>query len=339
MAKRKRATLIDVALEAGVSKTTVSQILNGRPISVSEQTRRRVMAAVEKLNYTPNALIRALQRRKTQVLGVVPGGPLQVSDWHALLMLGIARHAREHGYDTLLYSSLSVAGDGTQIRKLSDGRCDGAVVVFSNQGHQLDKLAELELPCVQIGSTSPPPGIATVSFADRQAGYEATRHLLALGHKRIAHFAGPIELWDSARERLEGYRAALAEYGVPWDPALVSILPDWSGKGVGEVWRATYCGPEPPTAVVACNKATALEVRQHAQAQGRKAPDDLSLVAMDDFGSPEPVTAIQFSVDEMARLAVQVLTAIVDGDADPDASHLTVTGRLADRRSSQSREP
>lgn len=85
MARRKRATLTDVALQAGVSKTTVSQILNNRPISVSESTRQRVQEVAERLSYTPNALIRSLQSRRTEVIGVVAGTTGDADDWQSRL--------------------------------------------------------------------------------------------------------------------------------------------------------------------------------------------------------------------------------------------------------------
>jgi len=332
MRRRTRATLADVAAAAGVSKTTVSQLLNNKAISVTEATRKRVMAAVEELNYTPNALIKALQGRRTAVIGVVIGGPLGPADWLGRLALSLVRCCRERQYDTLFYQGIGVIGDAYELKKLTDGRCDGALVAFSRKSKKLQKLAESDMPVVQIGSTDVPSGVASVSFADMEMACEATAHLIKLGHERIGILTGPVGLWDSAAEQLEGYRRAMKEADLPYGENLICVLPDWSGKGVPTLCRRFSEAEPSPTAYVACNMLTAESFMAEMKSIGSNVPDDFSLIALDGYSPNGFITGANFCMDKLADAAAHALTEIIGGGT-PGGHHHIIPGKLVYRNS------
>jgi LacI family transcriptional regulator len=212
-------TMRDVADHAGVSISTVSHVINEtRP--VSEELQRRVSQAMQELGYQPNLLARGLRRGETFTIGVVV--PDSANPYFAEVTRGIEDTSFDRGYSVILCNS-----DGDPRKEemyanlLSEKRVDG--IVFVTAGLRTDHFAQLqkqELPVVLVDRDIRDSDLDVVLSDNHRGGLIATRHLLGLGHRRIACIAGPAHLLPSA-ERLEGYHRALQEAGVARDERLV----------------------------------------------------------------------------------------------------------------------
>src|SRR5262249_39986971 len=191
---RKGVTISDVARETGVSKVTVSYVLNGRNtrIAISEATRARVLDAARELGYHPNALARGLARRRTDTLALVMHSPRFLSGGsgftHAL-MRGILVGAHDQGFDVIVHTK-PLAAVRDEVLALTDGRADGALLLRDLEAPLVELLAQRDFPFVQIFSRSLVPGVWFVDCDNVAGGRLATDHLLDLGHRRIGHVGG-----------------------------------------------------------------------------------------------------------------------------------------------------
>src|SRR5919107_2910943 len=210
--------LKDIARELGVSLATVSRALADSP-DISPETKDRVWAAAEALNYLPNLMARSLRSKKTRVIGVVVQDV--ASEFGAQAIRGIHDELTRCGYQMLLSSgSTSPDQERVAVSMLLERSVDG--LIFADAVHRLvDALpAELEgtrLPIVFVNRR--PKEASAASFVEPDdvfGGYLATEHLIGHGHTRIAHLAGPAA-WQASWDRLDGYRRALADYGLSYD--------------------------------------------------------------------------------------------------------------------------
>ncbi|MGW9112974.1 LacI family DNA-binding transcriptional regulator [Microbacterium sp. NPDC055683] len=331
-----RATIHDVALAAGVSASTVSKVINGR-YGVSAKTSEHVLRVVDDLGYASSLIASSLRRGRTDVVGVL------VADFEpfALALLeGISAALHGSGYDLLSYAGSIADGprhEGWERRSLSrlgGTLIDGAILVTPTV-----EAAGSSVPVVAIDphtGESLSPAVAADSLA---GALQATRHLVELGHTRIAHVRGRIDL-ESARLREEGYRRALAEAGIAFDPELVRAG-GYSTAETTEAAAALLDLADRPTAVFAANDLSALRTMEVAQERGLRIPDDLSIVGFDDIpaaASSEPtLTTIRQPLREMGAEAVRLLLARLDGDADAAPEHVQLPTRLIVRGSTAPR--
>jgi len=313
--------LSDVARKAGVSSGTVSRVLNGAkghlPISVA--TRERVLAAAEMLEYRPNLTARSLSTRQTQAIGVVlPLNAMSLqAAYNAKIVAGIGAVLAARGYSLILYFSefgrLRVGPDYATL--LQDGRVDGGLVVDSALLTD-DQLADLErqadrLPFVLVGHRLPDSRLQWVAADDRGGGGAATRHLLELGHRRIAHLQN--KEGQPVWERYLGYRDALTAGGIEVDPEW--LIPRTAPERLGAVLRSKA----PPTAVFAWNDYAALQMIRVLHGLGMKVPDDVSVVGYDDYEVAElalpSLTTIREPLYELGVAAAEGLMNLLSGGA------------------------
>uniref|UniRef100_UPI003D81C6A6 Ancestral LacI Transcription Factor n=1 Tax=Escherichia coli TaxID=562 RepID=UPI003D81C6A6 len=253
--------------------------------------------------------------RRSHTIGVVTTGlsfygPSQI-------LVGIERAAREHGY-SLLLATVHEDPDEVEeaINTLRERRVDGIIIVAPHNSEEEAQLAqEAGVPPVVFLSAQP-PGVPTVSV-DQYAGARlATEHLLDLGHRRIALITGPQD-WLEARERLQGWREALAEAGLP-PPAV--LQGDWSAASGYEAARQLLEQPD-FTAIFAANDQMALGVLRALHERGLRVPDDVSVVGFDDI--PEsayfhpPLTTVRQDFEELGRQAVEQLLEMIEGEEPP----------------------
>lgn len=271
--------LKDLALELGLSQTTVSRALNGYP-EVNEQTRIRVADAALRHGYRPNDSARRLATGRCNAVGVVvePAGELHISE----LLIGMGSRFSREEIDIVI-TPLEPNPDQTQAyRRLAASRKVDAVVLHSPvpDDPRIPLLESLRMPFVVHGRSEGAPPHAWLDIDNRQAFYDATAHLLALGHRRIATINGPREL-TFAQHRDAGYSDAHAAQGLVADPGLMRhcIFTDENGfRFASELLQAS---PR-PTAFLAGSMMTALGIIRAVRAQGLVVGRDVSLIAHDD---------------------------------------------------------
>ena len=278
----KRVTQADVAQLAGVSQTAVSQILNGRENGISNfrpETRQKVLTAADELGYVPSVMARALRTNRTMTIGVVVG--FITDELSIRITRGIADVTNERGYRILI-------GGSEQDPQLE------ARVLEQFREYQVDGLIFVDSwiePQVYLDNPSLPPMIFAqlrklmgpqncVGSDDTSGGYTATRHLLDLGYRKVAHISGP-EHWSSAVERMKGYRRALEDYGFPFDPTLVEVG-DWEICTGVEATLSLLNRHADIDAIFVANDLMAAGSIQAASARGLRIPQDLALVSYDD---------------------------------------------------------
>ena len=278
----RRPTIADVAKLAGVSRSAVSFALNGRP-GIAEDTRERILAAARELGWQPSRPAQALSRGRAGALGLVLSrepGAIGADAFFPAFIAGVESVLAERG-DALL---LQVTGPGDEeavYRRLaSDRRVDGVLLTDLRVDDPRPALtAELGLPAVVVGDADGAHGLCAVSLDDRPAFAAAVRRLVELGHRRIAHVAGPQE-FRHARRRRESWERAMRDAGLPPGPVLPGgFTAEGGASATRELLRL---GTDRPTAVVYANDLSATAGLAVAQQLGLAVPGDLSVVGYDD---------------------------------------------------------
>lgn len=311
--------MADVARLAGVSHQTVSRVLNDHP-SVREDTRRRVLAAMEELSYRPNAMARGLASRRSRVVGVVSFDTMLFGP--ASTLLGIERAARVAGYgvSVVAMERIDRAGVLAAVDALANQGVDGAVIIAPQMEaaaalHSLP--AGLPAVAVQAGSDG---GLPAVSVDQLSGARLAVAHLLECGHETVWHVAGPGD-WLEARDRVAGWRRTLEAAGRPTPPVLGG---DWSARS-GYAAGIALADQADVTAVFTANDHMAMGLLWALQERGIRVPQDISVVGFDDIPEAEfmipPLTTIRQDFDEVGRRSMAMLLDLVDA---PDRGSRTV---------------
>jgi LacI family transcriptional regulator len=322
------ATIYDVARESGFSLATISNVLNNGARPVKPETRVRILAAMERLNYHPSAFARGLARQRAQTLGVLFGvvepAAVILNAYSAAVLQGVLTACAETGYNVLHYTTPWV-DSATSLAEFRDRRSDGVIVVAPPTDSDLmPALATLELPIVAISWPPDRGAIPTVDADDRIGARLVTRHLLDLGHRRIAHLMGHANLLSAVTRRdvfLEEMRAA----GCPPPPEYVLPGQYATASGYDNAQRLLTL-PAPPTAIFAGNDEIAFGVIEAARRRHVRIPEDLSLAGYDDrppaaIISPRLTTVRQPFV-QIGEQAVRVLRERIDNPEAPVAAHL-----------------
>lgn len=332
----RRPTLEQVAATAGVSTSTASKVLNGRP-GISAETRRRVEEAIDALGYAPTTGPRA---------GTPPVGVAVVfrtlSDIYAMRVLeGVVASAREHGIEVAV-DVLDVPGGSTPPlspgwirRQAAPDRAGVVLVTMQTTPEQQALLRDLGVATVHIDPVNPlDDSTVSVGSTNFSGGVQATRHLLDLGHRRIA-FAGGAGSFLPSSERLQGYLSMMRAGGGQVDEALVRSRAHTFAAGL-EMADHLLDQPERPTAVFAASDSIALGVLASAQRHGLSVPRDLSVVGFDDSpaasSSAPPLTTVRQPVVEMGRVALRTLLQLARGEG-VDSHHVQLSTTLVVRES------
>lgn len=313
-------TIKDVALAAGVSISTVSRALDRRNPSRSAKA-ARVRELAERLGYVPDLAAAQLRRGATQTVGVVV--PRLRDTVMAMLFEEIAAACAERD----LFAVVATTGDDparqrTAAESLLARKVDGLVLTTARTDD--DYPALLRRRGIQHVLALRDDGASPAATGDDHlGGYLATRHLLDLGHRRIGLVAGPPYAM-SALGRLEGYRTALSEHGVPFDETLVEPA-DFSIESGERAGHTLLARADRPTAVFAINDNTAIGVLAVAHALGLQIPTDLSLLGYNDIPLvsrlPVPLTSVRVPLREIAVSAVDLLIRPPHGDSDRNRTH------------------
>ncbi len=327
------ATIREVAESAGVSYATVSHVINNTRF-VTQETRDRVLTAMTALNYRPNALARSLRQGKTNTIGLVL--PDSANPFFAEISRSIEDEAFKKGYSVFLCNTeLDTERELFYVDVLSKKQVDGIIFVAAgDQSDSLDYLRRENMPVVLIDRNLPNVQVDVVLTDHQLGGYLATRHLIGLGHQRIACIAGPSTITPSA-ERITGYQKALEEAGLPCDENLI-LRGDYHAQSGLDVTNAILNMTPRPTAIFALNDLMALGALRAASEAGYFIPKDLAVVGYDDlelsrFTSP-PLTTISQPKKEISAQAVSLLVQRLSGKSE-SPSRVVLPPQLIVRRS------
>ncbi|KLN33146.1 LacI family DNA-binding transcriptional regulator [Cellulosimicrobium cellulans] len=307
-----RVTIGDVARTAGVSVATVSKVINGR-YGVALETSRHVQEVIDQLGYESSIVARSLRSSRTNVIGILVA---EFEPFSTELLKGISEAVDGTGYELLAYSGGlrrddRVGWEQRYLSRLGGTLIDGAILVTPTVVAPGNSI-----PVVAVDPHRGPSGPPTVDSDNLAGARAATEHLLSLGHRRIGFLAGRPDL-ESARLREQGYREALADAGVPFDPDLVRVggyRPDLADSPAHELLSL----PERPTAIFAANDLSAIRTMEVAAELGLRVPDDVSVVGFDNV--PEsaltnpPLTTVDQPIHRMGAEALRLIVDLVEGN-------------------------
>jgi LacI family transcriptional regulator len=311
------STIRDVARLAGVSSATVSAVINGKDC-VSPRMLKRVQEAMNALDYHPDHMARSLKTGRSKVVGMVI--PDLTNPFFVELMCGVEETARKAGYSVIFSdSNEDPEQERANLAMLYSQRVGGVVLACSDSHAAYDRMTMRRFPIVFIDRL-PMGGFSgkAVIVDNAGAAYEATRHLIGLGHSGIAIIAPRTDL-SNGPDRIEGFRKAMQEAHLP-------IRDQYFQRGDYSLESGYRCGlellrmPEPPTAIFSCNNKMTLGLVQALSEQGIACPEFVSIVSFDDFPWTDyfqpRLTAISQPSLEMGRQAVRMLINVIDsGDA------------------------
>ena len=303
----KRPTLTDVARHANVSIATVSIVVNNSRsgnISVSEETRQRVLAAIDEIGYVPNLAARSLRTSKTRLLAVMVQD--LTNPFFPFLVRGAQETAESNNYELLVFDCIDFSTEREKafVSSVVSRRVEGVIMtIYKSQPDMLAPLLQHNLPVVTIGPEW--PEIDSCVLNDTQATQDLVLYLAGKGHTRIAHLAGRPNT-PPADHRLQGYRQGLDAAGLPYDPALLRIG-SFSKSGVEEQLTALFKDPalEPPTALVVANDVMAVEALRILKHWGLRIPDDVAVTGFDNIPESEYILPSLTTVDNCAQLMGQ----------------------------------
>jgi LacI family repressor for deo operon, udp, cdd, tsx, nupC, and nupG len=306
------ATIKDVAAALGMSVATVSRALS-QPELLRQETRERVLSAVQKLGYRPNLLARGLRRGRTHsILLVVP----TLSPFFLEIYAGAEEAARKSMFTVLLgHSDGEADREEAYFDQVSSGRADGIILVTGNAPEAYASGKRALPPLVAVLERLQGAEQPVVRVDHRVGAAEATRHLIELGHRRIAHITGTRHPQSTAH-RQAGYRDALKAAGLPYTDEMIEEG-DFSMESGQAAMRRLLDLSNPPTAVFAANDEMAFGAMTEARIQGYIVPQDLSVVGFDDqktaaFYNP-PLTTVNIPRQDLGRRAAHELIERLDG--------------------------
>lgn len=314
--KRHQITIVDIAKQLNLSKSTVSRALTGHP-SVNAATRQAVLELAEKLDYQRNMLAISLVTRKTNTIGIIV--PEFTSSYFPNITIGAQEVASKAGYNTVIcQSNETYETEVANTKVMLANQVDGVLVSITKETKNFDHLKIFQrkgIPIVFFNRVCDEMDVPKVIVDDYDGAFRAVNHLIERGRKRIAHLSGPPSLKISEK-RQNGYKAALRKHNIELDEELV-IPYDLSLDKVHIYVNHLLNLPHPPDAIFAINDPTAIEIIQVVKKRGLRVPEDIAVVGFsNDFASglihpslttvSQPVkeiggTAAQLLIDQMSR--------------------------------------
>jgi LacI family transcriptional regulator len=309
-------TIKKVAALAGVSRSTVSRVLNNHP-NVREDVRAMVLRVIVEHNYTPATAARSLASQRSRAIAfLIPRstGAVFASPYFPLLIQSMSEACGARGYVMML--CLATGAMEQDFLRLVRGRMYDGVIV---QGGDVDDpvlpaLIKTGVPFVHYGRHPYLQHMSWVDSDNADAGRQAASHFLALGHRRIATITGPLRE-ACAVDRRDGYKQALLEAGIPVVQELI-VEADWLETGGYAAMQRLLALPRRPTAVFAANDVMAFGAMRAVREAGLAVPEDIALAGFDNLPTPNgmvPITTLTASVPDMCRAAVNMLIDRLEG--------------------------
>ncbi len=330
-------TLDDIAKQAGVSRATVSRVVNESP-NVSDTVRQRVLEIIKQTGYYPHAAARALASQRSYTLGLIL--PHSVSllftdPYYSHFTKGVAQACNKHNY-TLTFFLVQTKEDEKKIfpRLATPGLLDGVVVQSGHNGDQaiIGHMIDAHIPIVVMGRPFRSDNVSYVDVDNVNAAYNAVTHLIRLGRQRIATIAGPSESTVGI-DRLAGYRKAFQERRMPVDESLI-IEGDFTETG--SYYAMQRLLPLHPDAVFAASDVMAVGAMRAASEAGLRIPEDIAFVGFDDLPVSYPVhvalTTIRQPVVQLGMQATDLLIDLIENGINPPR-HIIMDTELIIRES------
>jgi LacI family transcriptional regulator len=316
-------TLEEVASLAGVSRSTVSRVVNNHP-NVRAQTRERVWEVIRQSGYSPNVLARSLVTNRTQIIGIViPEAVTSVftDPFFSLLLCGTTEACNAHRYQLIL-SLFTAATDFQEMydRLLHSGYADGVIVASAPLDDCLVPfLLRDGVPFVSIGRY-PDERVHYVDTDNVGGAQMAVNHLVRQGHRRIGTIAGRLDI-VAGQDRLQGYRQGLEARGIPVDEALI-VEGDFTEEGGMEAMRALL--PLEPSAIFVASDTMAAGAVRVLRAAGLRVPQDVAVVGFDDTSIASsiepPLTTVRQPIERLGAMAVDVLVGILQDSSEENGA-------------------
>ncbi len=317
----KKVTINSVASYAGVSKKTVSRVLNNEP-NVSAATREKVLAVFKELDYTPNPIARGLAQNRSFIIGCIYDNPSK--SYITRVQTGALAACQENNYNLLIHPC-ELRGDAliNNIEQLlQSSRLDGLVLTppFCDFGELVDFLKSKKIPYARVASAILEDDSISVTSNDEQGAFEITEHLINLGHTSIAFIKGHPD-HSATEQRFKGYLRALTTHGIEFNERLVEEGNFSYHSGVDSARSILDLSPR-PTAVFASNDYMAAAVLKLATQRNLRVPDDISIAGFDNAPIARHIwpglTTIAQPVEEMTKQAVtQLITHIIEPQESP----------------------
>lgn len=308
--KKAPATIKDIARILKISTSTVSRALTGQT-NISAKTKKEVLALAKKLEYEPNTIALSLKQRKTHIIGVII--PETENQFYAKTISGIQEIATECGYNVMICQSHeSYEIEKKNVQMLVSSQVDGLIVALSTETKNYDhfeKIYQKEFPIVFFDRICEILNTSKVVADNYEGMLKATEHLIQVGCKRIAHIAGPQNLYDCNR-RFKGYLEALKKNNLTIDEDLI-IFSNFNKDNVKGYTSKLLNLRQPPDAILAINDATAVEMMHIIRERKFKIPEDIAIIGFNNdyvssFVEP-PLTSLEFHPIEIGRAAARIL--------------------------------
>ena len=310
-------TIKDIARLLGISPSTVSRALRGHP-DISPKTKQRVMKMAQRLQYHPNQIAQSLQNQRSNTIGIIV--PEIKHSFFASVIGGVEDVAYKSGYTIMVCASNEeYEREAINTRAMLSHRVAGLLISLSSKTKKLEHLKMVlarGIPLVFFDRAAQGLPASQVTADDFEGAYGAVSHLIAAGHTRIAHLAGPQNI-SISRYRYQGYRKALDDHGLPFDKTLV-VRGGYSNedgyRGMKELWRLT---PR-PRALFAVNDPVAIGVYQYAKEEGIRIPRDMAIVGFSNETVSAlldpPLTTVEQPAYEMGQSAAGLLLQQINAD-------------------------
>ena len=322
-----RVTIKDVANLAGVSKTTVSHVLNQTRF-VQEETRQRVLAAVEQLGYRPSSIARSLVSKRTKTIGLL------ISDvsnpFYPDVILGVEEVALANNYSIFLCNTnYDIDRAMKYIRTIIDKSVDGVLFMSSSMTLEMvEEVARHQIHTVVLdyGAMKLEELASTITINFAEGIQQAIQHLVEMGHRNIAHVSGPLNLWTS-QVRRDAFLQALQKFGLDWENAIViegDLRIEGGRKALDQIMKLD---PR-PTAVFTANDLMALGLIWAARNYQLNLPKDLSVIGLDDINLSSkivpPLSTVAMPRNEIGKLAMHMLLDLIDAGDNSTKQKATV---------------
>jgi LacI family transcriptional regulator len=323
---KKRPTVADVARAAGVSMMTVSRAINNKP-GLSDELRQKILALVDEMGYRPSQIAQGLATRQTSTVGLVV--PDITNPFYAPIARGAEDVAYEYGYSVFLINTAGeLDREAVALDSLWRKEIDGAILCSLRMPNDALESHVSRFPAVVLFNRElkkPMPNVVTINVNDQRGAMVAVEHLVESGRRQIAYLSGPSNSYSSQR-RLEGYRQALRNANLPFDPHLVegvSLQENSLQASVQAAVLALLARRPDLDGIFAFNDLVAISAIQVCQEQGKTVPQDVSIIGADDIPLGTVIrpqlSTLHVSLTHIGRLAMRTLLEIFAGEASPGA--------------------
>lgn len=315
--KKPPVTIKDIAQILNISTSTVSRALTGQT-NIKGKTKIEVLELAERLEYEPNSIALSFKQQKTYIIGVII--PETENQFYAKAISGIQQVATKHGYNVMICQSHeSYEIEKKNVQTLVSNRVDGLIVALSSETknyEHLEKIHQKGFPIVFFDRVCEELGTSNVVCDNYEGMIRATTHLIQVGCERIAHIAGPQNLYD-CRRRYEGYLEALKRKNLKIEPELI-IFSNFDKDNVKKYTSQLLDLKQPPDAILAINDATAVEMMYLIKERGFKIPEDIAIIGFNNdyvssFVDPS-LTSVEFHPLKVGVATAQMLVKNLKGE-------------------------